>query len=47
MKKKKNLGTSDTWSMSRLSHRPIDPVYYIENCQIFTGWPFTTEKSSK
>ena len=22
--------------MSRLSHRPIDPVYYIEDCGIFS-----------
>ena len=29
------LGTSDTWSMSRLSHRPSEPVYYIEDCRIF------------
>ena len=28
---KKILGTSDAWSMSRLSHRSSDPVYYIEN----------------
>ena len=28
------LGTSDTWSMSRLSHRPSEPVYYIEDCRI-------------
>ena len=24
----KILGTSDAWSMSRLSHRPSEPVYY-------------------
>ena len=29
------LGTSDTWSMSHSSHRPIDPAYYIEDCRIF------------
>ena len=28
------LGTSDAWSMSCLSHRPVDPAYYIENCRI-------------
>ena len=26
---KKILGTSDTWSTSRLSHRPSEPAYYI------------------
>ena len=35
MKKKKiTFGTSDAWSMRESSHRPIDPVYYIEDCQI-------------
>ena len=29
------LGTSDAWTMSRLSHRPSDPAYYIEDCGIF------------
>ena len=29
---KKILGTSDAWLTSRLSHRPSDPVYYIEDC---------------
>ena len=29
------LGTSDTWSMSHSSHRPSEPVYYIEDCRIF------------
>ena len=29
------LETSDTWSMSRSSHRPSKPVYYIEDCWIF------------
>ena len=33
--KKILLGTSDAWSMSRLSHRPSDPAYFIEDCQIF------------
>ena len=33
-KKKIIHGTSDAWSMSRLSHRPSDPVYYIEDCRI-------------
>ena len=27
--KKIMLGTSDTWSTSRLSHRPSEPAYYI------------------
>ena len=27
--KKIMLGTSDAWSMSRLSHRPSEPAYYI------------------
>ena len=26
---KKILGTSDTWSTIRLSHRPREPAYYI------------------
>ena len=30
------LGTSDAWSMNCVSHRPIQPVYYIEDCRIFT-----------
>ena len=34
------LGTSDTWSMSRSSHRPSEPAYYIEDCQISkNSWP--------
>ena len=33
--KKIILGTSDAWSLSDLSHRPSDPAYYIEDCQIF------------
>ena len=37
--KKIMLGTSDTWSLSRLSHRPIDPAYYIEDCRIFAYHP--------
>jgi hypothetical protein len=34
------LGISDAWSMSRLSHRPSDPAYYIEDCRIsqFKHW---------
>ena len=28
------LGTSDTWSIIRLSHRQSDPAYYIVNWQI-------------
>ena len=35
MKKKVILGTSDAWSMSRLSQRSCDPAYYIEDCLIF------------
>ena len=33
--KKVMLGTSDAWSTSRSSHQPSEPVYYIEDCQIF------------
>ena len=33
--KKIMLGTSDAWLMSRLSHRPSDQAYYIEDCRIF------------
>ena len=32
--KKILLGTSDAWSMSPLSHRQNEPVYFIENCRI-------------
>ena len=32
--KKSKLGTSDAWSMSRSSHRPREPAYYIEDCRI-------------
>ena len=43
------LGTSDAWSMNPLSHRPSEPVYHIEDCQIsrcgdfgdFTGASFS------
>ena len=28
---KKMLGTVDAWSMSRLSHQPSEPVYFIED----------------
>ena len=28
------LGTSDAWSMSRLSHGPSDPAYYIEDLRL-------------
>ena len=31
---KKILGTSDSWSPSRLSHRPSEPAYHIVDCQI-------------
>ena len=27
--------------MSRLAHRPSDPVYYIEDCRIFSPLPYT------
>ena len=27
-------GTSDAWSVSRSSHWPSEPVYYIEDCRI-------------
>ena len=30
------LGTSDAWSMSRSSHRPSEPAYYIEDCRILS-----------
>ena len=33
--KKKILGTSDSWSTSRLSHRPSEPAYHIVDCRIF------------
>ena len=32
------LGTSDAWSMSRLSHGPSDPAYYIEDCLIYVSF---------
>ena len=32
--KKIMLGTSDAWFMSRSSHRPSEPAYYIEDCRI-------------
>ena len=32
--KKIILGTSDTWSTSRLSHRPTEPAYYIVDWRI-------------
>ena len=35
MKNKKILGTSDAWSLSRLSHRPSKQAYYIEDCRIY------------
>ena len=31
---KKYLGMSDAWWMSRLFHRPSEPVYYIVDCRI-------------
>ena len=35
MKKKIMLGTSDAWWMSRLSHQPSKPAYYIVDWRIF------------
>ena len=32
---KKIFGMSDAWSTSCLSHRPIEPVYFIVNCRIY------------
>ena len=32
--KAKILGTSNAWLMSRLSHRPSKPAYYIVDCRI-------------
>ena len=29
------LGTSDTWWMCHLSHRPSEPAYYIEERRLF------------
>ena len=40
MKTKIMLGTSDAWLMSRSSHRPIDPAYYIEDCRILKSFPW-------
>ena len=37
------LWTSDSWSMSRLFHRPSNPAYYIEDWRILSScvqqWP--------
>ena len=33
-KKKIILGTSEAWSMSRLFHRPSEPVHCIVDCRI-------------
>ena len=41
--KKIMLGTSDAWSMSRLSHRPSKPVYYIEDCWILSTYKINVE----
>ena len=30
------LGTSHAWRMSHSSQRPREPVYYIEDCRIFS-----------
>ena len=40
---KKILGTSDAWSMSRLSHMPRGPGYYIVDCQIFGSFSKTSD----
>ena len=32
---KKEIGTSDAWSMSHLSQRPSKSAYYSEDCWIF------------
>ena len=32
--KKKMLGASEAWSMSRSSQQPRDPAYYIEHCRV-------------
>ena len=37
---KKILGTSDAWWMSRLSQRPSNPAYYIEDCRILRAERF-------
>jgi hypothetical protein len=31
--------TSDAWSTSHLSHRPSEPQYYSEDCQILDLLP--------
>ena len=31
------LGTSDAWSLSCSSQRPIDPAYYIEDCRMYAS----------
>ena len=36
MKKNNTWNSSDAWSMRQSSHRPSNPVYYIEDCRIFT-----------
>ena len=40
--KKIMLGTSDAWSMSRSSHRPSEPAYYIEDCRISKASSYRT-----
>ena len=40
------LGTSDTWLLSRLSQRPSNPVYYIEDCRISTALRAAPEQLS-
>ena len=38
------LGTLDAWSMSRWSHRPREPAYYIEDCRILS-WLIGSQES--
>ena len=46
MKKKIIFGTSDAWWMSRLSQRPSDPAYYIEDCRILAlSWSASIQNS--
>ena len=45
------LETSDTWSLSHLSHRPSEPVYYIIDWRISIShkklWPWPRKSSRK
>ena len=36
------LGTSDAWSMGRLSHRPSEPAYYIVDWRILSDKKLAT-----